>query len=351
MPSRLRPLLLAAGFVAAVMGASTLPARPLYKIEKRIPLSGTTGWDLLAMDSAAHRLYVSRGTHVDVIDTVADSVTAVIDHTDGVHGIAIAADLGKVYTTNGASNTVSVLDRQTLALQATLPTGEKPDALLYDAFSQRVFVFNAKGQSCTVIDAVKGTVLKTVALPGQPELPVTDGAGHLFVNLEDKSDVVVLDAKKLTVTSVWPLAPGEEPTGLALDPVKHRLYSACANGKMIVTDSLTGQPVADLPIGQHPDGAAFDPGTGLAFASNGEGSLSILGTDPKGALAAFEALPTQKGARTLVLDPADHRIYSICAKYAKEAKSDAKEHKRPAILDGSVEVLVLSYRPEAPGKP
>jgi YVTN family beta-propeller protein len=335
----LKPFLAAACLV--FLQADSLSAQAPYRIERRIPLAGTTGWDLLAMDSPAHRLYVSRGTHVDVVDTQSNTVTASIEGTAGVHGIAVGE--GKVYTSNGASGTVSVLDAKTLKLEATLTVGEKPDGILYDAYSRRVFVFNGRSQDCSVIDAVKDTVIKTLPLPGSPELAAADGKGRLYVNLEDKSSVAVLDTKAMTVKAVWPLAPGEEPTGLGLDAKKHRIFSACANQKMIITDARTGKRLGEAPIGNGPDGAGFDPGTGLAFSSNGEGTLSVVQEKSKGVFEALESVPTQKGARTMALDPADHRIYLICAKYGEIPAGQEKEHQRPPILDGSVEVLVLQY--------
>jgi YVTN family beta-propeller protein len=338
----LRSFLAIAGLV--FLQNAPLQAKALYSIERRIPLAGTTGWDLLAMDSQAQRLYVSRGTHVDVVDTINNTVTASIDATAGVHGIAVG--LGKVYTSNGASGTVTVLDAKTLQPEATLAVGEKPDGILYDAYSRRVFVFNAKSQNCSVIDAVKGAVIQTLALPGKPELAAVDGNGKLYVNLEDKSSVAVLDTKRLKLKAVWPLAPGEEPTGLGLDPKKSRIFSACANQKMIITDAKTGKQIGEAPIGDGPDGAGFDPGTGLAFASNGEGTLSIIREKSKGVFESLESVATQKGARTMVLDPSDHRIYLICAKYGPVPAGQENEHKRPPILEGSVEVLVLAYAAE-----
>lgn len=250
-----------------------------YHIIDKIEVGGDGGWDALTVDSKAHRLYVSHATHVVVIDILTDKVVGDIPNTNGIHGIAIAEKLGKGFTSNGRDNTVSIFDLKTLMVTGTVKTDKNPDIIIFDAKSGKVFCFNGGSNNATVIDAAAGKVVGTVAFSGKPEFAVSDGRGKVFVNIEDKSEVNAIDVNTLAVTSKWPLAPGEEPTGLSIDTKNNRLFIACGNKRMIVMDSLNGKIVGDLPTGEGADGAEFDPGTGFAFSPNGAGTLTVIHQD------------------------------------------------------------------------
>ncbi len=317
-----------------------------YHVVNQIKLGGEGGWDYLAVDSAAQRLYVSHATKVMVVDLASGKAVGEIANTNGVHGIALAPDLKRGFTSNGRDATVTIFDLNTLAVIGTAKTGGNPDAILYEPVTKRIFTFNrtrtAAETSTTVIDAAKGEVIKTVMLGGRPEFAQTDGKGTVFVNIDDKSEIAVIDAKALTIKARWPLAPGEGPSGLALDAKKRRLYAVCGNKKMIVMDANTGKVIAEAPIGAGTDGAAFDPGTGLAFSSNGgDGTLTVVRETAPGKFAS-ETVKTQNGARTIALDPKTHRLYLPTAEYGPApAPTTERPNPRPVALPGSFMVLVL----------
>jgi YVTN family beta-propeller protein len=319
----------------------TAPAPQPYRVLKTIPVGGTGGWDYLSLDADAHRLYVSRSDHVSVVDTETAKVVGEVPKTDGVHGIAIAAELGKGFTSNGHANTVTIFDLKTLAVLGEAKTGDKPDAILYDAGSQRVFAFNGHSADVTVIDAKAGKVAATLALGGAPEFAVADGQGKIFVNLEDKNEVVALDAKALQVLKRWPLTGGDGPTGLAFDPQKRRLFSGCSNEKMLVSDADTGAILAALPIGWGVDATAFDAERRLAFSSNGQGTVTVVAESGSG-YAVAQTLPTAVGSKTMALDPRSHRLYLGRAQFGP-APAPTAEHPHPhgAMLPGSFAILVV----------
>jgi DNA-binding beta-propeller fold protein YncE len=251
-----------------------------YKVVAQYKVGGEGGWDILTVDPDAHRLYYGRGTRMQVFDVDSGKVIGEIPDTPGIHGVALAPDLGRGFTSNGRDSSVTVFDLKTLAVVSRIHLdGRNPDAIIYEPVTKRVFAFNAGSRSATAIDAATGTVVGTVALDGRPEFAVADGQGKVFVNLEDSSAVAGFDAKTLKVGSRWPLVGGEGPSGIALDRAHHRLFSVCGNEKMVVLDSGSGKVVATLPIGKGPDGAEFDPGTGLAFSPNGEGTLTVIHED------------------------------------------------------------------------
>jgi len=321
-----------------------LGAGPVYVLDHRIALNGDTGWDYAIVDAPAHRLYVSRGQHVDVLDTVSENLVGTIEETWGVHGIALADDLGKGFTSNGLSGTVRVFDLKTLRPGALVPAGSNPDAIVYDPFSHRVFAFNGKSGDATVIDARTEKVLATLPLGCKPEFAAADGAGKVYYNREDKNAVGVIDATALQTGVVWPLK-ARSPSGLAMDRAGHRLFSVCDGDTMEVVDALSGSVTAEVAIGSHPDAAGYDPGTGLAFASNGDGTLTVVDAAPGHGYAVVDTVATQKGARTMALDPSTHTIYLACAQYLSEtAGADAGAHHRPRIKPGTVELLVLKKR-------
>jgi len=313
-----------------------------YHLVKRIEVGGEGGWDYLTVDSAARRLYVSHATRVVVIDLDKNAVIGEIPNTNGVHGIAIVPELGRGFTSNGRDNTVTIFELKTLTVIAQVKTGTNPDAIIYDPASRRVFAFNGRSSDATAIDAASGNVAGTVAVGGKPEFAVADGKGTVFVNIEDKSEIIAIDSNKLTVKSRWPLAPGEEPSGLAMDRKARRLFAVCSNKKMIVMNADNGHVVADLPTGDGTDAAAFDPETNLAFSSNGEGTLTVIHQDSADKYRVVESVTTQRGARTMTLDPKTHTVYLATAQFGPPpAATPDRPRPRPSIVPGSFVILVF----------
>ena len=338
MRLRLEPVLV---FVAL---AAALPATAQdYKVLQRATLGGEGGWDLLTVDPAAHRLYVSRGTRVMVIDADTLKLVGEIPDTAGVHGIAIASELGRGFTSNGRTGSSTIFDLTTLKPGGEVKTGENPDMILYEPQSHRVVAFNARSNDVTVIDAKAGTVAGTIALAGKPELAVHDGKGTVFVNLEDKSEVLALDPVALKVKGRWPLAPCEEPTGLAIDRAHRRLFAACANKMMAVMDADSGKVVTTLPIGQGPDGAAFDADRQLAFSPNGrDGTVTVIREVTPDKFEVVQTVVTAKSARTLDLDPKTHKLYLVAAQFGPPPSPTAEQPRpRPPMVPGTFEVLVV----------
>src|SRR5262245_4149531 len=324
---------------------SALPAEG-YQVIKKIPVGGDGGWDYLAMDNAARRLYVSHATKVVVIDVDKGEIIGEIPDTNGVHGIAFAPELNRGFTSNGRDNSSTIFDLKTLKVIGQVKTGGNPDALLYDPATKRVFTFNrtraAADATSTVIDAASGEVAGAITLGGRPEFAVSDGKGRIFVNLDDKSEIAVIDSRKLTITNRWSLAPGEGPSGLAIDLKNRRLFSVCENQKMIVMNADNGRVVADLPIGKNTDGAAFDPGARLAFSSNGDGTLTVVREDSPDKFSVVETVKTQQGARTLAVDLKTHNIYLSTAQYGPPpAATPEQPNPRPSLVPDSFMVLVV----------
>jgi YVTN family beta-propeller protein len=323
----------AVGFVSPVAG---------YHVAKKIVLGGEGGWDYLYCDSAARRIYLSRSTHVMVVDADSYAVIGDIPNTPGVHGIAIVPDLNKGFTSNGRDNSVTIFDLKTLKEIGRVAVGKNPDAIMYDPASKRVFTFNGGSQDTTAIDAGTGKVVGTVAFGGKPEFAVSDEKGHVYANIEDKSEVAQLDANKLAVDARWSLAPGEEPSGLAIDRKNHRLFSVCSNKLMVVLNTDNGKVVTTLPIGSGTDAAAFDPETGFAFSSNGEGTLTVVHEDSPDKFTVAESVPTQRGARTMTLDQKMHRLFSVSAEYGPTpAPTTERPRPRAPMVPGTFTLLVL----------
>ena len=316
--------------------AQVQPAPSLPHVLHEIKVGGEGGWDYLSCDSANRRLYLSRSTRVMAVDLDSGKVAGEVPDTAGVHGIAIAPDLGYGFTSNGRAASVTCFDLKTLkTVRVIAPTGEGPDAILYDPFSHRVFTFNGRASTATAIDGATGTILGTVTLGGRPEDAVTDGAGRIFVNLEDKSAIAVFGAKDLKLQATWPLGAVEEPTGLTYDSAAARLYSTGANAKVAVVDAKTGQVLAALPSGEGSDAAGFDPGTGLAYASNGAGTLTVM----RG-LQALGNVATAKGARTMALDTKTHHVFLVTADFGPApAPTAERPHPRGAMVPGSFRIL------------
>jgi hypothetical protein len=330
-------------FVCVVApGAFPAPQAGSYHVIRRIPVGGDGGWDYLRVDSDTHRIYISRGTHMMVVDENSGKVIGDLPDTKGIHGIALAPELGKGFTSNGGDGSVTVFDLKTIKPLSTIKvTGENPDSIIYDPQSKRVFTFNGRSSNATAIDAVSGKVLGTVILNGKPEEPALDGRGNMFVNLEDKSSILEFDVKTLAVKGTWPLAPCEGPSALAYDSAHHRLFAAC-DKILAVVDADSGKVVASPPIGGDPDGDGFDPGTGMAFASCREGLVSVLHQDAPDKYSAVGNITTQFGTRTMTLDPKTHHVFTVTAdfKAAPPATPD-NPRPRPQPIDGSFVILEI----------
>jgi len=317
-------------------------ADPGYHVIKTYKLGGEGGWDYLNLDSSSRRLYISRATHVIVIDADSGKPVGDIPDTPGVHGIALAPELGRGFISNGREGTVTIFDLESLKLITKVKAGDNPDAILYDPATKRVFTFNGKSHDSTAIDAAKGTVLGTIKLEGKPEFAVSDGKGEIFVNIEDKSQLDAIDPTKLEVKSRWPLAPCEEPSGLAIDRKNRRLFAGCDNKMMAVVDADTGKVLATPAIGDGVDATAFDEGTSLAFASCGEGVLTVVREESPTKFSVAENVKTQEGARTLALDAKTHQVFVVTAKFGPPpAPTSENPHPRHSILPDSFVVLVV----------
>lgn len=280
-----------------------------YKLLKKIPIPGQGSWDYLTVDDTNRRLYVSHGTQVEVIDLETDSIIGKIPDTPGVHGIAIAPDLGRGFVSNGQSSTVTVFDLKTLKTLGQVPAGKKPDAIIFDPATSRVFAFNGGSNSATAINAANSKAVGTVDLGGGPEFAVSDGTGYVFNNLEDESQVVKINAQKLTVEQRWPTAPCQSPSSMAMDRRNRRLFVGCRSRVMAVINADTGQVATTLPIGDHVDATAFDPELKLIFNSNGEGTITVIRQESPDKYSVLETLKSLPRAKTMALDPKTHRLF------------------------------------------
>ena len=324
-----------------------------YRILKIYKLGGIDHWDYLAFDPAGRRIFISRSTHVMVVDADSGKLLGDIPDTPGVHGIALAQELGRGFTSNGKEGTVTIFDLASLKPLGKVKVGDNPDAILYDPASKRVFTFNGKSQDSTAIDAAKGEVVGTIPLGGKPEFGVSDEQGKLFVNIEDKSELVAIDAKKLKTDSRWPLAPCEEPTGLSIDRANRRLFSGCHNKLMAVVDADNGKVITALPIGAGVDATAFDPELGRAYASCGDGSMTIVKEDSPTSFRVLQVAATMQGARTMTLDPKTHNALLVRAQIGPPPDPHSLgEHaiRGPIVVPDSFVVLVVGNSPP-PGAP
>jgi DNA-binding beta-propeller fold protein YncE len=319
------------------------PSPSGYRLTKKLNLGGEGGWDYLTFDSQRRRVFISRATHTLVVDAAGKKVGD-IPNTLGVHGIALAPALNRGFTSNGGSNTVTMFELNSLkTIREINAKGENPDAILYDSASRRVFTFNGRSHDATVIDAIAGQVVGNIPLDGKPEFAQADGAGHIFVNIEDKSEISEIDSRALKVVNTWPLAPCQQPSGLAFDVAHKRLFAGCNNRMMAVVDSDSGKVVTTIPIGDGVDANAFDPGTGFVFASCGEGTLTVAHQDSPDNYTVVENAPTQKGARTMALDPKTHTVYLVTAGFGPPpAPTPGDPNPRPAILPDSFTLLIFT---------
>jgi len=333
---------IAGTLVTLLLVTSSLAAASGYHVVKTYKLGGEGGWDYLTFDQASRHLYLSRATHVAVIDADSGKLVGDIPDTPGVHGIALAPEFGRGFVSNGREGSVTIFDLNSLKAVGKIAVGQNPDAILYDPASKRVFTFNGRSNDATAIDAAKGVVVGTIKLDGKPEFAVSDMVGEIFVNIENTSQLVALDPNKLEVKSRWPLAPCEEPTGLAIDRKHRRLFSGCSNKLMAIVDADNGKVISTLPIGEGVDATAFDPETELAFASCGEGVLTVVHEDSADKFSVAETVPTERGARTMALDPIRHQIFLVTAKFGPAPAATADQPRpRPAILPDSFVVLVV----------
>jgi DNA-binding beta-propeller fold protein YncE len=280
-----------------------------YNISKRISIPGQGSWDYLSVDEAARRLYVSHGTQVEVLDVDSGAIVGKIANTPGVHGIAIAPELGRGFVSNGQSSTVTIFDLKTLNTISEVPTGKKPDAIIYDPATSRVFAFNGGSNSATAIQAADGKVAGTVDLGGGPEFAVADGTGYVFENLEDESLVLKINARSLKVEQRWPTSACASPSSMAMDRPNRRLFLGCRSKVMAVMNADTGQIITTLPIGDHVDATVFDPATGLIFNSNGEGTITAIHQDSPDKYSIVETVKTVPRAKTMALDPKTHQLF------------------------------------------
>jgi YVTN family beta-propeller protein len=339
---------LALAFLATLATAVAAAPAPTYHLAAQYKLPGDGGWDMLSYDPTGKRLFLSRSTQVLVVDAASGRLQGTIEDTQGVHGIALAPELGKGYTSNGKEDTVTVFDLKTLKPAAKIKvTGESPDEIIYEPVTRRVFAFNGHSSNVTVIDAASDTVTATLALPGKPEFAVADGKGAIYVNLEDKNALARLDAQKPALLDTWALAPCESPSGLAFDAADRRLFAACDNQLMAVVDADTGKLVTTLPIGAGPDGAAYDPATKLLFSPNGgDGTLTVIHVDGADHFTVVATVATHKFARTLALDTDTHALYLPSADVeitpAPAGATGAAQRPKRNVLPGTFTLLVMS---------
>ena len=337
----------AAVIALAAFSPSALPqAQPAgsgYHIVRKIPVTGSDGWDYMSIDSSTGRLFISRGTHVQVLDLATGTLAGDIPDTQGVHGIALAPEFGKGFTSDGRADQVTIFDLKTLATTGTAKTDSGPDAIIYDPNSKRVFTMNGRAGTATAIDAQTGAVAGSITLGGRPEFAASDNAGHVYANLEDKSELVQLDSQKLTLLNTWPLAPCTSPSGLAIDAIHRRLFVGCHDQLMAVVDADSGKVITTLPIGNGVDANRFDPGTQLAFSSNGDGTLTVVHEITPDTYQVIDNVATQQGARTMEVDLKTHHVYLITASYgpAPAATTD-NPRPRPPVLPDTFVVLELA---------
>lgn len=322
---------------------ATADTGPSYHVVKRYVLGGTDAWDYVALDSVHHRLFVARQTRVMVLDPTSGKLLGEVGGLNGAHGTAFAYDVNRGFATSGRDSTVTMFDLGTYAVLARLKADEDADGILYDPATKRIYTLNGDAGTSTVIDPAAGKVVGTIPLGGQPEFAVSAGDGMLYANLEDKADIVEIDAKALKVVREWPMAPCTSPTGLAIDRQHHRLFSGCRNRLMAISDARQGRLLATLPIGAGVDANAYDQGTGLAFSSNGEGTLTVVREEAPGKFSVAETVPTMTGARTMALDPATHLLYLVGAKFGPlpDSAASGNVRRRPPILPNSFTLLVV----------
>ena len=327
--------------IASLAIASLALAAEGFKVINKIKIGGTGGWDYVAVDPDANRVYASHGTLVEVVDLKSGKAVGQITQLHGVHGIAVAPEFGKGFITNGQSNSVTIFDLKTLAKVGEPQTGQNPDSVCFEPKTKRIFTFNGRSSDSTAIDPKTNEVIKSLPLTGKPEECAADGTGKLYVNLEDSNEIIEIDAAKPAVLRHASLAPCESPSGLAIDIKNKKLFSACSNKVMAVTDIPSLKVIATPTIGSGPDGAGFDPGLGLAFSSNGgDGTLSIV-KEVNGKYQTVDTVTTERGARTMTVDSKNHRVYLLAAEFGPAPAAEPGKRVRPPILPDSFHILVV----------
>ena len=325
-----------AGFCQAALASD-------YHLIEKFKIGGDGGWDYLTYDAPSDRLFITRGDRVQVVNPTSGNLLAEIMDTPGVHGVALANELGKGYTSNGRDNSITVFDLKTLKTLNKVKTvgGENPDFIVYDGVSRRVLALNGKSHNASVIDAANDQLLTTIALTGKPEAAVADGNGRVFVNIEDRDELATIDMRKGVVTGTWSLPGCHEPAGLAIDTGHHRLFVGCHNRALLVVDSGQGRVVATLPIGEGVDANAFDAASGLAFSSQGDGTLSIVKEESADTFSVQQTATTQHGARTMALNPNNHRVYLVSADFEETPATTGHQRPRRVMKPNSFALLVM----------
>jgi YVTN family beta-propeller protein len=337
MKPNLLPLLAVLVIAGPALAADT-PA-PGYHIVNKISVPGEGGWDYLMVDEPSRTLYIAHGDRVQALDADTGELKGTVKGLKGTHGVAILG--GKGFISDGKDNAVDVFDLKTFKVTKEVKAGKNPDCIYADGFTNQIFAFNGASQDATVIDAKTLKVVGTIPLGGKPEFAAADGKGFVYVNIEDKSELVKIDAKALKETARWPLAPCEEPSSLAIDSTNGRLFAGCHNNKLAIVDSTSGKIVATPAIGSGVDAGWFDPATSLVFTSNGEGTVTVLREETPDIYTAVETVSTQKGSRTSALDRKTHKLFLAGADFGPMPETKPGEHKRPPIVAGSFKVLVL----------
>lgn len=311
-----------------------------YHVTKTITLGGDGGWDYLNIDPATGNLFITRGTHVMVVDPSQGKTIGDITELSGIHGTAFVG--GKAYVTEGGSNNLAVVDTKSLAKTQEIAVGTRPDGVLFDPASKRIFTFNGASKDATAVDPATGKVVGTIALGGKPEAAASDEAGTIFVNIEDKNELVAFDANTLKIKAHYPLAPCDSPSGMAMDVAHGRVFSGCDNKMIAVTDMKTGKVVTTFPIGDGVDANRFDPATGLVFSSNGEsGTLTVAHEDAPGKYTVLDNIPTASGARTMELDPKSHRVFVVTADRKPGTPTADNPHPRAVPIPGTFRLIIL----------
>ncbi len=310
-----------------------------FHILKTFHIASSGGWDYIAVGPGNNRLYVSHGTQVNILDATTGDSIGVIENTTGVHGIAFDKEQGKGFTSNGRINNVTVFNLKTNEVITQIPTGQNPDAIMFEPFTKTIITCNGRSKNLSIIDPVNNKTIDSIALDGKPETAVSNGTGKIYVNIEDKSEIQEIDMKTMKVTNTWSIKPAEEPSGLAIDKKTNRLFAGCGNKLMAVVDATNGKLIETLPIGDGCDGAAFDPGTKNAFTSNGEGILTVYHEASPDKYDLVANAPTKRGARTIAVDPLTHLIYLPTAEF--EAADPNQPRQRPKMISGTFQVLVV----------
>ena len=327
-----------------ILGMAALPARAAeYEVQQRYTLGGEGGWDYLQYDPKTARLFIARGTHVQVVNPKTGELIGDIPDTPGVHGVAIAAGMDKAYASNGRDNSITVFSPSSLKTLTKIdtPLGLNPDFIAFDAPSRRVFAFNGKSNNASMIDASKDRLMQTIALAGKPEAAVTDGLGAVFVNIEDMNSLQRINVRSGKVSATWKLEGCEEPAGLAIDAAKRRLFVGCHNKAMLVVDADNGKVLATLPIGEGVDAAAFDVEKRLAFSSQGDGTLTLVHEDSPQKFTLQQTVQTQRGARTMALNPLTHQVYLVTAEFDELRPAPGEKRGKRLMKPGSFTLLVV----------